>query len=93
MHAILGESEIDASRGDEAVAILTNGIVPGISQAPGFVSATFVRSSDGSRGRSMVVFESEDAAKTAAASAGELMPKDAPVKIVSMEVYEVVASA
>ena len=44
MHAIFGTSEIDASRGDEATEMLTNGILPGISKAPGFVSATFARS-------------------------------------------------
>jgi hypothetical protein len=41
----------------------------------------------------MVVFESEDAAKAVAATAGDRMPENAPIKIVSLEVYEVVASA
>ena len=93
MHAIFGTSEIDASRADEAVELLTKGILPGISQAPGFVSATFARSSDGTRGRSMLVFESEEAAKAVAATAGDRMPADAPIKIVSIDVFEVVASA
>jgi hypothetical protein len=93
MYALVGVSEIDASRGEEATKILTNGIVPGISGAPGFVSATFVRSADGTSGRSMVVFENEVDAKSVAATAGDLMPADAPIKIISIEVYAVVATA
>ena len=93
MYAIFGTSEIDASRGDEATEILTNGILPGISQAPGFVSATFARSADGTGGRSMVLFESEEAAKAVAARAGDLMPADAPIKIISLDVLEVVVSS
>jgi len=92
MYALVGHSEIDASRGDEATANLTNGILPGIRQAPGFVSATFVRSADGTTGRSMVVFETEEAARAVAANAGDLMPDDSPISIVSIGVYEVVAS-
>ena len=92
MYAVFGVSEIDASRGDEATGMLTNGILPNISQAPGFVSATFARSADGTSGRSMVVFASEEAAKAVAARAGELMPADAPIKIISLEVLEVVVN-
>lgn len=93
MHAIVGTSEIDQSRTEEAVGLLTQGILPGISQAPGFVRATFVRSADGTGGRSMIVFESEEAAKTVAASVGDRLPPDAPIKIVSLEVCEVIATA
>ena len=49
MYAILGTSEIDASRVEESVGVVANGILPGISQAPGFVSAIFTRSADGDR--------------------------------------------
>lgn len=92
MYAVLGTSEIDADRGDEATAAVTNGILPRLSQAPGFVSATFVRTADGTGGRSMVLFESEEAAKAMAASAGDIMPDGAPIKIISIEVAQVVAS-
>jgi hypothetical protein len=93
MHAIVGSSEIDASRAEEAVQLLNNGILPGISQAPGFVRATFARSADGTTGHSMIVFESEEAANAVAATAGDRLPPDAPVRIISLEVYEVVANA
>lgn len=91
MHAIVGHSELDASRGDEALQVLQQGILPRISQAPGFVSATFTRSPDGTTGRSMIVFESEETAKAVAATAKDQMPADAPVRIISLDVYEVVA--
>lgn len=93
MYAIVGTSEIDASRADESVEILTNGILPGIAQAPGFVSATFTRSEDGTEGHSMVVFDNEEAAKAVAATGGDRMPADSPIKIISLEVCEVVASS
>lgn len=93
MHAIVGSSEIDASRAEEAVELLNNGILPGISQAAGFVRAIFARSADGTTGRSMIAFESEEAAKAVAAAAGDRMPPDAPIRIVSLDVYEVVANA
>ena len=92
MYAIVGTSDIDASRGEEATQLLTNGLLPGISQAPGFVSATIVRSADGTGGRSMVVFETEEAAKAVAARAPEMMPADSPITLVSLEIMEVVAS-
>lgn len=93
MHAIVGTSEIDQSRTEQALGLLTQGILPGISQAPGFVGATFARSADGRIGRSMIVFESEEAAQAVAASVGDRLPPDAPVKIVSVEVCEVIAQA
>ncbi len=92
MYALVGHSEIDASRGEEATAVVNNGLLPGISEAPGFVSATFVRSADGTTGRSMIVFESEEAAKAVAATAGDRIPADGPITLVSVELYEVVAS-
>jgi hypothetical protein len=92
MHAIVGHSEIDAARGEEATAILVNGLLPGLQASAGFVSATFVRSADGATGHSMVVFESEEAARAVADTAGDRMPADAPITIVSLEVCEVAAS-
>ena len=93
MWVVVGTAEVDASRAGEGVEILTNQVLPGFTEVPGFVSATFARSADGTGGRSMVVFETEEAAKTVAATAGDRMPADAPMKIVSLEVCEVVASA
>ncbi len=92
MYAIFGVSEIDPDRGDEATAQVTNGILPGISQAPGFVSATFARSADGTGGRSMVVFETREAAEAVAANAPNMIPDDSPISVVSLDIYEVMVT-
>ena len=57
------------------------------------VTGSFARSADGNHGRSMVVFDSEEQAKAAAENARANIPAEAPVEIVSIEVYEVVAHA
>jgi hypothetical protein len=62
-------------------------IVPGISQAPGLVGGYFARKDDS--GMSMVVFESEDAAKAMSERIPSMVP-DA-VTLESVEVREVTA--
>ncbi len=89
MHAIVGVSKL----GPEAKPEMAQGILANLGSAPGFVSGTFTQSPDGKNGRSMILFETEEAAKTAAANAQANLPDDAPVEIVSIEVYEVVAHA
>ena len=42
---------------------------------------------------SPILFESEEAAKAIAANGRSLMPENPPVELVSIEVYEVVASS
>ena len=66
MHAVIGRVEIDSSRADEATELLNNYTVPMVKQAPGFVSGTWARSADGTHGQSLLLFESEEAAKAAA---------------------------
>jgi hypothetical protein len=65
--------------------------VPRVSQAPGFVAGYWTRSQDKSNGQAMIVFESEDAARTVAQRLGDDVPEG--VTIESAEVREVVASA
>lgn len=92
MHAIVGTSTIDTSRGEEAVK-MAQSILANVREAPGFVSGAFTRSADGRGGRSMMLFESEEAARAVAANARTLMPENPPVELVSLEVYEVDASS
>ena len=66
MYAVFGRVEIDSSRADEAIELLNNYTVPMVKQAPGFVSGTWARSEDGTRGQSVLPFENEGAAKAAA---------------------------
>jgi hypothetical protein len=74
---------------DAATSALRNQVVPQVSQAPGFVAGYWV-GLEGGRGSSVVVFESEDVARSAAAQAqapGDFVTFD------SVEVGEVVANA
>ena len=68
MYAVFVVSEIDPSRRTEAETMLKTRIAPQIKQAPGFVSGTWARSADGKEGRSIIVFESEEAARATLAS-------------------------
>jgi hypothetical protein len=76
---------------ESAQKVLEERVVPGVSGAPGFVAAYWTRSADGSNGQSMLVFESEDAARAAADQIPTLVPE--AVTLESAEVREVVASA
>jgi heme-degrading monooxygenase HmoA len=90
MHAIvvrvnIGDAEI-AEKG------LTEQVVPRVKNAPGFVAGYWSRSDDGSNGLSMIVFESEDAARAAEQQIrGGVMPET--VTIESTEVRKIVANA
>jgi hypothetical protein len=63
--------------------------VPGISQAPGFVAGYWTRKGD--NGLSMVIFESEESAKSASEQVPSMIPE--AVTLDGVEVREVVAHA
>jgi hypothetical protein len=87
MHAVvLNVTVIDT---DAATAALRDQVVPQVSRTPGFVAGYWV-GLEGGRGTSVVVFESEEAARSAAAQAQ--VPGDS-LAFDSVEVGEVVASA
>ena len=89
MHAVLVKvsiSDVESSQKE-----LRETVVPRVSQLPGFVAGYWTRSDDGSNGRSMIVFESEEAARTAAERVGLNVPEG--VTFEGAEVREVVASA
>lgn len=90
MYAVVGASKIDPGRADEAVK-MAEGILANLGQADGFVSGAFTRSPDGLNARSMVLFETEDAAKAVVANAENLMPENPPVELISLDVFEVVS--
>lgn len=89
MYAIVGISRLKPGVNPE----VAENILAGLRDAPGFVSGTVAWSTDGERGRSMILFESEDAAKAALERTLENMPADAPLEVESAEVCEVVAHA
>jgi hypothetical protein len=87
MHAVVVNVTINDP--DAATTELRNQVVPQVKGAPGFVAGYWV-GLDGGRGTSVVVFDSEDAARQAAAQArapGDFVTFD------SVEVGEVVANA
>ncbi len=92
MHAVRVGVEIDKERVEQARQLLNDFGVPTAKQLPGFVSGTWCLSTDGSHGESLVIFESEEAAAGGASRFAQGPPPDAPVKFVSAEVYEVLAT-
>ena len=74
---------------DKAREELRDRVVPNVSQAPGFVAGYWTGT--GGDGLSMVVFESEDAARQMADRVPQTVPEF--VTLENVEVREVVASA
>jgi hypothetical protein len=87
VHAVVVRVAI--SDQDVAESHLREQVVPGVSQAPGFVAGYWTRKGDS--GLAMVVFESEDAA----AAMSERVPSMVPdvVTVEDIELREVVAHA
>ena len=89
MHAVVVKVSIqDVERGE---AMLREQIVPRVSQAPGFVAGYWTRSDDD--GLSMIVAESEDAARAIAQQIESGGPPSDAVTLEGVEVREVVANA
>jgi hypothetical protein len=89
MHAVV--VRVSISDAESAQKGLEEMVVPRVSQAPGFVAGYWTRSDNKSNGLSMILFESEDAARTAAAQIGTNVPDG--VTFEGAEVREVVARA
>jgi hypothetical protein len=87
VHAVIVSVTINDR--EAATSQLREQIVPGVSQAPGFVAGYWTRA-EGS-GLSMVVFESEDAAKAMSETVPSLVTDAVTIK--DIEVREVVAHA
>jgi hypothetical protein len=86
MHAVV--TRVTIQDPEKATTTLREEVVPGASQAPGFVAGYWVRLPDGT-GNSVIVFESEDAAR----AAKERIQPPPDVTVDFMEVGEVVANA
>jgi hypothetical protein len=89
MHAVVVSVTIDDF--EEAVADLRERVVPQVKQAPGFVAGYWVSLDGHQRGRGVIAFESEDAARQAATMIEAAA--DTGVTIESVEVGEVAAHA
>jgi hypothetical protein len=87
MHAVV--TKVSITDADTATTNLRERTAPAVSQLPGFVAGYFTRLGDD--GLSMVVFDSEDSAKSASETVASRVPEG--VSLESVEVREVVASA
>ena len=87
MHAVVVRVRINEE--EAALSALRDEVVPQVSQAPGFVAGYWTRKGD--TGLSMIVFESEEAAR----AASERIPAAVPegVTLDEVDVREVVANA
>jgi len=90
MHAVV----VNVTVGDRETAeqALRDEVVPRVSQLPGFVAGYWTRPTDGANnGMSMIIFESEEGARTAAERVRQAPPPT--VSVDGVEVREVVAHA
>jgi hypothetical protein len=87
VHAVIVKVKINDP--EAADSHLRERVVPGVSQAPGFVAGYWTRKDN--TGLSMVIFESEDAAKRASEQVPSMVP-DA-VTLEEVDVREVAAHA
>jgi hypothetical protein len=91
MHAVV--VRVNVTDAESATQNLRETIVPRVSQAPGFVARYWVRLEGGDEGNSVVVFESEDAARTAAEQIRAAADENPGVALDKVMVGEVVANA
>jgi hypothetical protein len=87
MHAVV--VRVTVHDREAAMAALREQVVPGVSQAPGFVAGYWTGTD--SDGLSLAVFDSEEQAQAVADRARSMAPEQ--VTIEGVEVREVVASA
>jgi hypothetical protein len=87
MHAVV--VTVTVSDHEVAESHLRENVVPGVSQAPGFVAGYWTRKDDS--GVAMVLFESEDAAQAMSERVPSMVPDVVTLK--DIEVREVVAHA
>lgn len=89
MHAVV--VSVTVNDGPTATTHLREEVVPRVSQAPGFVAGYWVRLESGDGGRAVMVFESEDAARSIVS---QVQPAPGGANTIdSVDVGEVVASA
>jgi hypothetical protein len=87
VHAVV--VTVTISDHEVAESHLREQVVPGVSQAPGFVAGYWTRKGDSGLG--MVIFESEEAAKAMSERVPSMVPD--VVTVGDVEVREVVARA
>jgi hypothetical protein len=89
MHAVVVSVTINDF--EEAMPDLRERVVPQVKQAPGFAAGYWVALDGHQRGRAVIAFESEDAARQAAGMIEQAA--DTGVTVESVDIGEVVAQA
>jgi hypothetical protein len=93
MHAVLVTVEIDPARGDESVKLLHEFVIPSAKSLDGFERGYWLRTEDLRQGRGVIMFDTADHAKAAAARVRGWPPPGMLVTYRSIEVFEVIAEA
>jgi hypothetical protein len=93
VHAVVGQVKIDTRREEEAKKLLDEMVLPTSKAMAGFQGGYWARALGSDSGHSLLLFDSEDHARAAAARMAEGPPPDAPTTLVSATVCEVVAQA
>ncbi len=93
MHAVVVTADIEAGRADEAENYLNASVIPGAKARAGFVRGVWLRSGDKSNARSVQLYDTEENATAAVAAVEQGPPPGSPVKIRSVEVFEVLGEA
>jgi len=91
MFAVVVREAGDAAQIDGSASMVSANVAPRVREAPGFVSALWM--SDGAgRTLNVLVFESEEAAR-AALEAARTAPRPPFMRVESVDVFSVLASA
>jgi hypothetical protein len=94
MHGVIVQVKIDQSREDEARKMLQDVVVPSAKQLAGFVSGHWLRALQGDQGISVLLFESAEAAQSAAEQIRtQGPPPGVPVTMETVDAYEVLLQA
>lgn len=88
MHAVL--VNVTINNPEEAEKRLQNEVIPRVSSAPGFVAGYWMRPAE-NKGSSIILFESEEAARVVSEAIES--PPEGEVTVESVQVQEVVAHA
>jgi hypothetical protein len=93
MHTVVVRMSTDPGRRTDVIRHLRDDVVPWARSRPGFVSAQWLLSADGTEGRGVIVFDSAEAAERAAeAPRTYIRDEGRPWNIEGVEVYEQVAT-
>jgi hypothetical protein len=93
MYAVVGQVRVEAGGDDDAQKALEEFVVPTAKSLAGFQGGHWARALDADTGHSLLLFDTEENARAAAARMSEGPPPGVPVTVVSATVCEVRAQA